>query len=111
MVKALVITGSSGLYESAMGDGYPRRGDYDFIKKKAQDVFYDPAVATKEIVDEVFATVNDRKKIIKTLMRPLQQKSIGLRSPLCNGQRMLPRFERSLRARQAFCQRLKSRKR
>lgn len=67
MVKALVITGSSGLYESAMGDGYPRRGDYDFIKKKAENVFYDPAVATKEIVDEVFATVNDRNKIVKTL--------------------------------------------
>ncbi|UII80704.1 alpha/beta fold hydrolase [Flagellimonas sp. CMM7] len=67
MVKALVITGSSGLYEKAMGDGYPRRGDYEFIKKKAQDVFYDPAVATKEIVDEVFATVNDRMKLVKTL--------------------------------------------
>lgn len=67
MVKALVITGSSGLYESAMGGGYPKRGDYEFIKKKAQDVFYDPAVATKEIVDEVFATVNDRIKLVKTL--------------------------------------------
>ena len=66
-VKALIITGSSGLYESAMGDGYPRRGDYDFIQKKAENVFYDPAVATKEIVDEVFATVNDRNKILKTL--------------------------------------------
>lgn len=66
-VKGLVITGSSGLYESAMGDGYPKRGDYEFIKKKAQDVFYDPEVATKEIVDEVFATVNDRVKLVKTL--------------------------------------------
>ena len=66
-VKALVITGSSGLYESAMGDGYPRRGDYDFIQKKAENVFYDPKVATKKIVDEVFATVNDRNKILKTL--------------------------------------------
>ena len=67
MVKALVITGSSGLYESAMGDGYPKRGDYEFIKKKAQDVFYDPEVATKEIVDEVFATLNNRMKLVKTL--------------------------------------------
>lgn len=67
MVKALVITGSSGLYESAMGDGYPKRGDYEFIKKKAEDVFYDSAIATKEIVDEVFATVNDRMKLVKTL--------------------------------------------
>lgn len=66
-IKGLVITGSSGLYESAMGDGYPKRGDYEFIKKKAQDVFYDPEVATKEIVDEVFASVNDRMKLVKTL--------------------------------------------
>lgn len=66
-VKALVITGSSGLYESAMGDGYPKRGDYDYIKAKAEEVFYDPAVATKEIVDEVFATVNNRIKLVKTL--------------------------------------------
>lgn len=66
-VEALIITGSSGLYESAMGDSYPRRGDYEFIRKKAEDVFYDPKVATKEIVDDVFETVNDRMKLIKTL--------------------------------------------
>ncbi|MCF4102336.1 alpha/beta hydrolase [Gillisia sp. M10.2A] len=67
LVKGLVITGSSGLYENAMGESYPRRGDYEFIKKKAQNVFYDPAVATKEIVDEVYVTVSDRNKLIKTL--------------------------------------------
>ena len=66
-VKALVITGSSGLYESAMGSGYTKRSDYDVIKKKAQEVFYDPEVATKEIVDDVYATVNDRNKLVKTL--------------------------------------------
>lgn len=66
-VKALVITGSSGLYESAMGESYPKRGDYNYIKKKAEDVFYDPTVATKEIVDDVFETVNDRNKLIRTL--------------------------------------------
>jgi len=66
-IKALVITGSSGLYESAMGGGYTKRGDYEVIKKKAQEVFYDPAIATKEIVDEVYKTVNDRNKLVKTL--------------------------------------------
>jgi len=66
-VKALIITGSSGLYESAMGSGYTKRSDYEVIKKKAQDVFYDPEVATKAIVDEVYETVNDRNKLIKTL--------------------------------------------
>ncbi len=66
-IKALVITGSSGLYESAMGSGYTKRSDYEVIRKKAQEVFYDPEIATKEIVDEVYATVNDRNKLIKTL--------------------------------------------
>ena len=66
-VKALIITGSSGLYENAMGGGYTKRSDYEVIKKKAQEVFYDPAIATKEIVDEVYETVNDRNKLIKTL--------------------------------------------
>ena len=67
MVKALVLTGSSGLYENNMGDGYPKRGDYNYIKTKSEAVFYDPKVATKEIVDEVFKTVNDRNKLVRTL--------------------------------------------
>ena len=67
LMKGLVITGSSGLYESGMGESYPKRGDYEYIKKKAEDVFYDPKVASKEIVDDVFATVNDRIKLLKTL--------------------------------------------
>ena len=64
---AMVLTGSSGLYESAMGSGYTRRGDYEVMKKKVEEVFYDPKVATKELVDEVFETVNDRRKLVKTL--------------------------------------------
>lgn len=67
LVKGLIITGSSGLYENAMGESYPRRGDYEFIKKKAQMVFYNPEIATKEIVDEVYLMVGDRTKLIKTL--------------------------------------------
>lgn len=66
-VKALVITGSSGLYENSMGESYPKRGDYDYIREKAENVFYDPKIATKEIVDEVYASVNDRNKLIRTL--------------------------------------------
>lgn len=66
-VNALVLTGSSGLYEKAMGDSFPKRGNYEYIEQKAKDVFYDPAVATKELVDDVYSTVNDRIKALKTL--------------------------------------------
>jgi pimeloyl-ACP methyl ester carboxylesterase len=68
LVSGLIITGSSGLYEkSMMGDGYPKRGNYEYIQNKTEEVFYDPKIATKEIVDEVFAGVNDREKLFKTL--------------------------------------------
>lgn len=66
-VSGLVLTGSSGLYEKSMGDTYPKRGDYEYIKTKTQEVFYDPNVASKEMIDEVFASVNDRHKVIRIL--------------------------------------------
>ena len=68
LVSGLIITGSSGLYEKSMiGDGYPKRSNYDYIKTKTEEVFYDPNIATKEIIDDVFASVNDREKLVRTL--------------------------------------------
>lgn len=66
-IKSLILTGSSGLFENGMGDTYPKRGDYEYIKKKTEQTFYDPKVATKEIVDEVFETTNNRLKVIKII--------------------------------------------
>ncbi len=67
-IASLILTGSSGLFESGMGDGYPRRGDYEYIKRKTEETFYDPATATKELVDEVFETVNDREKALRIII-------------------------------------------
>jgi pimeloyl-ACP methyl ester carboxylesterase len=66
-VKTLTLTGSSGLYENAMGGTFPRREDYNYIKEKVKYTFYDPANATKELVDEVYGIVNDRSKLIRIL--------------------------------------------
>lgn len=66
-VKALVLTGSSGLYENTMGNTYPKRRNYEFIKGKVEEVFYSKEIATKELVDSVFEIVSDRIKAIKTL--------------------------------------------
>jgi 2-hydroxy-6-oxonona-2,4-dienedioate hydrolase len=46
-IKSLILTGSSGLFENGMGDSYPKRGDYEYIKKKTELTFYDPKTATK----------------------------------------------------------------
>jgi len=67
LLNGLILTGSSGLYENNMGDKYPNRENYDWIKSKTEDVFFDSKIATKELVDEVFDTVNDRNKLIRTL--------------------------------------------
>ena len=66
-IKSLILTGSSGLFENGMGDTYPKRGDYDYIKKKTEMTFYDPDTATKELVDEVFEITNNRMKVIKII--------------------------------------------
>ena len=66
-IKSLILTGSSGLFENGMGDSYPKRGDRDYIKKKTAVTFYDPAMATTELVDEVFEITNNRIKVIKII--------------------------------------------
>ncbi|TAM99479.1 MAG: alpha/beta hydrolase [Chitinophagaceae bacterium] len=66
-VKTIILTGSSGLFENGMGETYPKRGNYEFIKKKTELTFYDPKVASKELVDEVFEIVNNRLKAIKII--------------------------------------------
>jgi 2-hydroxy-6-oxonona-2,4-dienedioate hydrolase len=66
-IKSLILTGSSGLFENGMGDSYPKRGDYEYIKRKTELTFYDPTMATKELVDEVYGMTNNRLKVIKII--------------------------------------------
>ena len=67
-LASITLTGSSGLFENSLGSTFPKRGDYEFIKKKAENIFYDPKIATKELVDEVFDIVNDRNKAIRIVV-------------------------------------------
>lgn len=66
-IKTLTLTGSSGLFENGMGDSYPKRGNYEYMQKKVELTFYDPKLATKELVDEVFEITNNRLKVIKII--------------------------------------------
>ncbi len=66
-VNSLTLTASSGLFEASLGDQYPRKSDYEFIKRKTAETFYDPAMATKELVDEVYDIVNTRDKALRTI--------------------------------------------
>jgi pimeloyl-ACP methyl ester carboxylesterase len=66
-IKSLILTGSSGLFESGMGDSYPKRGDKEYIRTKTQLTFFNPALATDELVNEVFEITNNRLKVIKII--------------------------------------------
>ena len=68
MIASITLTGSSGLFESSFGSTFPKRGNYEFIKTKTEATFFDPSVATKELIDEVFDTVNDRNKAIRVVV-------------------------------------------
>ena len=78
-IKSLTLTGSSGLFENGMGDTYPKRGDYEYIRKKTEFTFYDPKMATKELVDELYETVNVRLKALKiiTLAKSAIRNNLG----------------------------------
>ncbi len=53
-VKKLILTGSSGLFENQTGGSFPRRGSYEFVEERVKYTFFDPKVATKELIDSVF---------------------------------------------------------
>lgn len=64
-VSSLTLTGSSGLFENAMGGSFPKRGSYNYIKERVEYTFYDPNTATKEYVDEVFETTKSIPKCMR----------------------------------------------
>lgn len=90
LIKTITLTGSSGLFENGMGETYPKRGDYNYVQKKTELTFYDPKVATKELVDEVFGIINNRLKAIKiiALARSAIRHNLGdelqqIKQPVC----------------------------
>ena len=66
-VASLSLTASSGLYENAFGNSFPRREDKTFIQEKVALTFFDPKHATDELVDECFEAVNSREKVLRIL--------------------------------------------
>lgn len=64
-VETMTLTGSSGLYESAFGTTFPRRGDKEFIRNKINLTFYEKDIATEEMVEEIYDITSDTGKCLK----------------------------------------------
>lgn len=67
-VKTLTLTGSSGLFENAMGSTFPKRNNFEYIRQKTAETFYDPAMASPELVDDIFSAVSDRNKALRIIL-------------------------------------------
>lgn len=65
-VRALVLTGSSGLLEYDFGSSFPKRKSREYLKERANMTFYDD-LADDVIVDEILEVVNSRKKLLSLL--------------------------------------------
>ena len=63
-VKKLILTGSSGLFENAMGGSFPKRGSYEYVKERAEYTFYDPKSISEEYVKEIFETTKSIPKCL-----------------------------------------------
>jgi pimeloyl-ACP methyl ester carboxylesterase len=61
-VSNLILTGSSGLYENTSMGGFVKRGNYNYIRERVAYTFYDPEIATDELVEEVFRITTDTRK-------------------------------------------------
>ncbi|TGE17166.1 alpha/beta fold hydrolase [Hymenobacter elongatus] len=79
MVTRIVLTGSSGLFEDSMGGSFPKRGNYAFVQERVGYTFYDPSIATKELVDEVFSVTNSNTKCLRiiSIARSAQRHNLG----------------------------------
>jgi len=65
-VKALVLTGSSGLQEKDFGSSCPRRNDRKYIRKQAEQIFYQDLV-NDIILDEIMEVIGTPAKLSNML--------------------------------------------
>jgi len=64
-LRNLILTGSSGLFENAMGGSYPKRGSYEYMKERIEHTFYDPTIVDKPFVDNIIDITRDIPKCLR----------------------------------------------
>lgn len=63
-VQKLILTGSSGLFENAMGGSFPKRGSYDYVKERVEYTFFDPMTISEDFIQDVFETTKSIPKCL-----------------------------------------------
>jgi len=66
-VSGLVLTGSSGLFERGFTSGVPHRPDRAWVRRKMEEVFFDPALVTDGWVEDVHRLVTTPASALRIL--------------------------------------------
>lgn len=81
-ISALVLAGSSGLFERGFERNVPRRPSREWLRTKIREVFYDEGHVTESLVDEVSETLSCPRRAIKILRVAKSAKRDNLRNVL-----------------------------
>jgi len=66
-VKALVLTGASGIYEVETQSSVMRRSDKNYLRPRVEKTFYDKKHCTDELLDEVIDIISSREKALRLI--------------------------------------------
>ncbi|MGH7348735.1 MAG: alpha/beta fold hydrolase, partial [Candidatus Rokuibacteriota bacterium] len=66
-VSGLVLTGSSGLFERGFTSGVPHRPDREWVRRKMEEVFFDPTLVTEGGVEDVHRLVTTPATALRIL--------------------------------------------
>jgi pimeloyl-ACP methyl ester carboxylesterase len=66
-VSALILTGSSGLYERTATTRVPHRPTAAYVRERMEEIFYDPALVTPEWVESVRRIVTTRHAALRVI--------------------------------------------
>ena len=66
-VRALVLSGSSGLFERSFTRNVPHRPSAEFVREKMTEVFHDPSMVTPEWVEAIRERMSRRSYAMRVL--------------------------------------------
>jgi len=66
-VTRLILTGSSGLYENTQLGSFLKRGDYQYIRERVEATFYNSAITTNQMVEEVLLVTTHPSKCLSSI--------------------------------------------
>jgi pimeloyl-ACP methyl ester carboxylesterase len=81
-VAALILTGSSGLFERSFENRVPRRPSRDWLQAKAREVFYDEVHVTESLLHEIKDTICDPRRALSIIRIAKSAKHDNLRHVL-----------------------------